>query len=356
MIVYDYAMSKQQKSKKRPFFLRKWFLWTVGSIIGVIVVILLAFRLSPWPGALIIRAVFNNGSHKVLLALEKHTPPIEITTIANQQYRAGDPNAFVDVYSPTNATKPLPTIIWTHGGAWLSGDKTNAAPYYKLLAAEGFTVVATNYSLAPESTYPTAVFELNDMHRYIQANANRLHIDSNQITLAGDSAGSQLSSQMAAIVTNPDYAKQMKIKPALQPAQLKGVVLNCGIYQMAGLTQPDPTLPKIFGWGDDVSVWALTGTKDFTHDPDIRQMSAYFHANSHFPATFITGGNADPLTLAQSVPFAALLKSLDVPVAELFYPVDHQPALPHEYQFNLDNADGQNAFAAIITFVKAHTQ
>lgn len=356
MIVYDYAMSKQPHSKKRPFFLRKWFLWTVGSIVAVIIIILLAFRLSPWPGALIIRAVFNSGSHKVLLALEKHISPVEITTVANQQYRAGDNNAFVDIYFPANTKQPLPTIIWTHGGAWLSGDKANAAPYYKLLAAEGFTVVSTNYSLAPESTYPTAVFELNDMHRYIQANADRLHINNSQIMLAGDSAGSQLSSQMAAIITNPDYAKEMKIAPALHADQLKGVILNCGIYQMAGLTQPDPTLPKIIGWGDDVSVWALTGTKEFTNDPDIQQMSAYFHINSQFPATFITGGNADPLTNAQSVPFASKLKSQGVNVTELFYPANHTPALPHEYQFNLDNSDGQNAFTAIVNFAKSITQ
>lgn len=124
---------------------------------------------------------------------------------------------------------------------------------------------------------------------------------------------------------------------------------------MSGLTEPDPTLPKIVGWGDDVSVWAYAGTKDFS-DPIIKQMSAYYHVTSQFPATYITGGNGDPLTTAQAMPFATKLKSLGINVTELFYPANHTPSLPHEYQFNLDNADGVNALNATLAFVKAQTQ
>jgi acetyl esterase/lipase len=122
---------------------------------------------------------------------------------------------------------------------------------------------------------------------------------------------------------------------------------------MDGLTQPDPTLPKIVGWGNDVSVWALTGTRDFS-DPVIKQMSPYYHVSENFPPTFITGGNADPLTNEQSKPFAEKLKSLDVDVTTLFYEANHQPALPHEYQFNLDTNDGKKALTEIIDFVKMH--
>lgn len=348
-------------NKKRPkqhFYRKKGFLWSVGSIIAIVAIILIAFRVSPWPGALIIRAVFNSGSQKVLLALEKHTPTTPVATITNQQYRANDPDAQLDVYFPQNiqnTNTQLPVIIWTHGGAWLSGDKDNAAPYYRLLAAAGYTVIADDYSLAPGHTYPTAVHQLNDLYSYIQTNASRFHADTTKFILAGDSAGSQLSSQMAALITNPSYAAEVGIIPTMKPAQLRGVVLNCGIYQMSGLTEPDPTLPKIVGWGDDVSVWAYAGTKDFS-DPIIKQMSAYYHVTSQFPATYITGGNGDPLTTAQAMPFATKLKSLGINVTELFYPANHTPSLPHEYQFNLDNADGVNALNATLAFVKAQTQ
>ncbi|HEX4662085.1 MAG TPA: alpha/beta hydrolase [Candidatus Saccharimonadales bacterium] len=351
-------MKKQTKSKKH-FYQKKPFWLTIGSVVGFVLIILIWFRLSPLPGALIIRAVFSQNTDKVLSALEKHQPSVPITTLANQSYRHDDKDAVLDVYYPSNVqntTTRLPVIIWTHGGAWVSGDKANTGPYFKLLAAQGFTVIAVNYSLAPEHTYPTPIHQLNDVYAYVQQNAGHLHADTNKIVLAGDSAGSQLTSEMAAIVTNPAYANEVGVTPNLQPAQLRGVVLNCGIYQMSGLTQPDPTLPKIIGWGDDVSVWAYSGNKNFSSNPLIRQMSAYYHVTNQFPPTFITGGNADPLTTAQSMPFAAKLQSLDVSVTELFYAKDHTPALPHEYQFNLDNADGAHALQAITDFAKAQTQ
>jgi acetyl esterase/lipase len=350
-------MKKQTKKHKLSFYRRKPFLWTVGIIGGVAIFLLVAFRVSPWPGALVIRAVFNQGDVKTLQALEKHTPEVPITEISNQQYRQADDDANLDVYFPqsiVNSTTHLPLIVWTHGGAWVSGNKENVEPYYKLLAAQGFTVISAGYSLAPEHTYPTAVFQLNDMYAYIQKNADRFHVDVAKIILAGDSAGSQLSSQMAALITNPDYAQEVGITPNLQPSQLRGIVLNCGIYRMHDLAHPDPTLPRLIGWGTDVSVWAYSGTRDFSA-PIIRQMSAYYHTTKDFPPTYITGGNADPLTQVQSMPFAEKLASHHVEVTKLFYPANHQPALPHEYQFNLDNDDGKNAFQKTVEFAKAKT-
>jgi acetyl esterase/lipase len=160
---------------------------------------------------------------------------------------------------------------------------------------------------------------------------------------------------MAALITNPDYARQLSITPNLQPEQLRGVILNCGIYQMKLLAEPDPTLPRIIGWGDDISVWAYSGTKDFD-DPIITEMSPYFHITDTYPPTYITGGNGDPLTKVQSIPFADKLESHGVKVTKLFYPDDHQPSLPHEYQFNLDNTDGQNALQATLSFIQKNSQ
>lgn len=349
-------MNKQQE-KKKHFYQKKSFRITIISIVGFIALVLFVFRVSPAPGAWVIRSVFDRNSAKTLAALEKHQPSIAITSTLDQQYRKNDTDAKLDVYYPTSTPKGtvLPVIIWTHGGAWISGDKSNDTPYFKLLAAEGFTVVALDYSLAPEHQYPTPVHQLNDAYTYLQKNASRFHIDANKFILAGDSAGAQLTSQMGAIVTNPEYARTVGITPSLKPSQLKGLVLNCGIYMMDGLTEPDPTLPKLIGWGDDISVWAYSGTKDFS-DPVIKQMSAYYHVTKDYPPVYITGGNADPLTNAQAKPFADLLTSLGVKVTENFFADDHKPALPHEYQFNLDNQDGVAAFQKTIEFAKTQTK
>ena len=53
--------------------------------------------------------------------------------------------------------------------------------------------------------------QINEALDYIDSNADELNVDASQIVLAGDSAGSQLASQMATIMTSPDYAEIMSI-------------------------------------------------------------------------------------------------------------------------------------------------
>lgn len=327
----------------------------LGIVLALIIVVLIAFKVSPWPGALVVRTVFNQGGGKTLAAMEAALPDYPVKVMRDEVYRADDKTARLDVYIPESAQpdQPLPVVVWTHGGAWLSGDKKDSAPYYSRMANEGFVVVAPNYSLAPNEAYPYSVHQLNDAHAYIIDNAARFNADPNKIVLAGDSAGAQLSSQLAALATNPAYASEVGIDPALTPAQLRAVLLYCGIYKMDGLAHPDPTLPKIVGWGDDVSVWAYTGTRHASNDL-IRELSPYYYVTGAFPATFISGGNGDPLTNAQSKPLADKLSSLGVDVTRLFYPADHAPSLPHEYQFTF-NDDGEKAFQQTIQFLRIHT-
>lgn len=327
--------------------------WVGGVIVFLFLILVVAFRVSPAPGAFIISLVFDKDARQKQVALQAHAPTIPITVIANQQYISGDRDAFLDAYITTTALaddKKQPTIIWTHGGAWISGDKTNADVYFKLLAEQGFTVISLNYSLAPSQTYPTQIRQLNAAHAYIKENADRLLVDTNKILLAGDSAGAQLSSQLATIVTNPGYAQSVGIDPALTPDELDGVILFCGIYKMELLAHPHESLSRLVSWGTDVSVWAYTGTRD-RDTPLIRQMSTYYQVNEDFPTTFISGGNGDPLTKVQSMPFAAKLLSLGVNVSTLFYDDEHQPSLPHEYQFVLDD-DGRSALQATVDFAK----
>jgi len=346
--------TKTNKNKQHSRYSTFWK-WSFRVLMGLavlIVALIVWLRISPWPGAMLIRHVFDEGGAKTAESLDKYAPQ-GIAVISNQQYVAGDKDAKLDVYLPesTQSTnRRLPVVIWTHGGAWLSGDKTEASAYYKLIAQAGYAVVAPSYSLAPEHTYPRAIHQLNSMYSYIQENADRFHADTDKIVLAGDSAGAQLSAQMAALITNPAYAKEVGITPSLKPTQLRGVVLNCGIYKMAELAHPNPTVSRLLGWGDDVTVWAYSGTHDFS-DPIIRQMSPYYHVTKDYPPIFITGGNGDPLTNVQSKPMADKLDSLGVSVTRLFYDPNHTPALPHEYQFNLDIGEGREALRKILEFL-----
>jgi acetyl esterase/lipase len=327
--------------------------------VAVGVVVALTFGLLP--GADIIRSVFDQVTDGVAegQAVSAFVSPSQgVTTLIDQVYRQDDPDALLDVYFPDSANRlgmTLPAVVWIHGGGWVTGRKDDAADYFRLIASEGYTVISLDYSLAPAVRYPTPIHQVNDALMYIQANAARFHVDVNRIVMAGDSAGAQIASQLAVMITDPAFAAEMQITPALKPAQLRGVVLHCGIYNMRVLLEKADYAPlKIHGWNTHTIVRAYAGS-DAWNAPALRQMSTINHVTADFPATFITGGNDDRLTNDQSVPLANKLEGLGVKVTALFYPEDHRPPLGHEYQFRLEQADAQITLAKTVVFLKQQT-
>ncbi|MGW5075315.1 alpha/beta hydrolase [Rhodococcus sp. NPDC004095] len=323
-------------------------LWSLAGLAGGITARCI---LSPRPGALLIRRVFGRATTDANAALAVHEPT-GVESVTGMRYRHDDPDALFDVHFPVGTDRALPTVVWTHGGAWISGHRSDYATYHRLIAARGYTVISVGYSLGPERTYPTAVHQLNDAHAHLIANARDLHIDPDRIVLAGDSAGAQLSSQLAAAVTDPGYAAEIGVVPALTPDRLRAVVLNCGIYDVPAMTGGS----GLIGWGADHSLWAYTGVRDVAGSPAAAQMSTLRHVTADFPPTYLSGGNADPLTATQSRPLAEALTRLGVDVTEVFYPDDHEPPLAHEYQFDLDTAAGAAALEKTVAFLAAHTR
>jgi acetyl esterase/lipase len=312
----------------------------------------IAFTVSPRPGASVIRIAFGINDREISAALQKHTPD-NVTSFIDRQYREGDGDAKLDVFVPDEAAaagEQLPTVVWTHGGAWVAGSKEAWRPYFMVLASRGYTVVAIGYSLGPNQTYPAALRQLNDAMAYIQDNAEELHINPDQIVMAGDSAGAQITSQYAAMVTDPDYAAEMGIQPSLPRERLRGVILYCGIYDFETFFQAT----GLIGWGVRTSIWAYTGSRSTSFDDNLAlaEMSTINHVTAAFPPAFISGGNADPLTDSQSKPLAARLGKLGVEVTTLFFPEDHEPGQPHEFQFNLDSAEGQQALDESVRFLE----
>jgi acetyl esterase/lipase len=332
---------------------RRWFKTriTLGILIAVVLVVAVVGAVTPWPSAMVIRAVFTQGGDATAAEMDKHLPDTKLTETHDVAYGDDGADTTMDVFTPASATGPLPTIVWIHGGAWISGSKENVDPYMRILAAEGYTTIAVNYTIGPEATYPTAVHQINQALEYIDAHADKLNVDPSQIVLAGDSAGGQLASQMATIMTSPDYAEIMSIDPALDADQVVATVLNCGVYDLAALA----ALSGIEGWGLKSAMWAYAGTKTWAEGATGSTMSTIDWVTEDFPTTYISGGNGDGLTWLQSIPMAQRLDELGVDVTTQFWPADHEPALPHEYQFHLDMPDAQTALQKTIDFLEAHT-
>lgn len=323
--------------------------WTAAVILAVAVVIGIVLRSTPWPSAMLIRAVFEQGGDATVAEMQPYVPDVTLTEHRDLDYGGGHGQTLDVLHLPGDEARPA--VVWIHGGAWISGSKANVEPYLRILAAEGYSTVAVGYSVAPEQIYPTAVHQANDALAYVEANAAELGIDPDRIVIAGDSAGSQLASQVAALTTNPEYADLLDITPALSPDQLVGAVLNCGVYDMPAMAE----LNGIFAWGLKIALWSYTGTQDWSSEASGSLMSTIDFATADFPATFISGGNGDSLTWLQSIPMSQRLQEHGVEVTSLFWPADHQPALPHEYQFHLDYEEAHVALAETLDFLATVT-
>ena len=293
-----------------------------------------SLRFSPRPAALLVRRVFAVGGAKTAEALERHAPE-DVLALADEQY--GDQaDMLLDVYRPMSAAAPLPLVLWVHGGGFVGGAKEELAGYFKLLARDGFVVVAPRYSLAPRHRYPTPPRQMMQALAYLQSNAERLLIDPDRIALAGDSAGAQIAAQLAALVTTPGYATVVGVDPTVTSAQLQAVILACGPYDL-GLARRSIEAGSRFV---QVVLWAYSGKRRFLDDHAAAGWSVTDNLTAAFPPALVTVGNADPLR-PHSELLAERLRAHGVAVETLFYADDQEPPLGHEYQFDLDTGPGQ---------------
>ena len=188
---------------------------------------------------------------------------------------------------------------------------------------------------------------MNAALAYLERNAIQLRIDPEHLFLAGDSAGAHIAAQMANIVSSPEYAKTVGIEPAIQRAQLRGVILHCGLYDLS-LAKFD----GLYGHFMRTIVWSYSGVKEFGEKAWLPELSIPRNVTANFPPAFISVGNADPLRPHSRLLADALAKR-GVKVDALFFPDDYRPALPHEYQFHLDTGAGREALERTVRFLKA---
>lgn len=98
------------------------------------------------------------------------------------------------VYSPKYAVRPVPLILYMHGGGFVIGCSEDTDYITrKLCHSNQCVVVSINYRLAPETKFPGALDDCSNVLNWAQAQCGQLAIDDKVIYLAGDSAGANLA-------------------------------------------------------------------------------------------------------------------------------------------------------------------
>jgi acetyl esterase/lipase len=99
----------------------------------------------------------------------------------------------LDLYVPKESTKPVPVLVWIHGGGWgrLSKDSISGQiiPYLEL----GWIVVNVDYRLTAAGLAPAAVQDCRAVLRWIAVHAKQIKADLSRIVLSGSSAGGHLA-------------------------------------------------------------------------------------------------------------------------------------------------------------------
>jgi acetyl esterase/lipase len=318
-------------------------LTVIITMLLVIGVPLLVNQTSVQPGAALVKLGFSFG------ALVE--PPSDFADIRARVAVQPDvavavsaaPPALLDVYMPkAPARAPLPMVLLVHGGGFLSGSRQQVGDYATVLADQGFVVASLEYSLAPDHHYPVPVQQGTAALAFLAANAARFGGNATALFVAGDSAGAQIASQLAAVQTNAGLAAALGLAPGVP---LKGVLLFCGLFDMD--TVGATGFPAVRTY-----LWSYTGYRDWTRYPRIDELSTARQVTNAYPPTYLTVGDIDPFE-SQSKELESVLHQHSVAVTSRYW-TGTGAKLGHEYQFDLRTAAGRAVLADVVTFLHGH--
>ncbi len=185
-----------------------------------------------------------------------------------------------NVYLPPQEGAARPAVLLIHGGGWVSGDRAQLHGYGILLGRIGYVCVATEYRLAGEAKWPAQIHDVKAALRWMRANAQRLGIDPNRISVSGNSAGAHLSLMMAATPNRAEFEGE-----GGNPGVATDLAASVAFYAPAQLYAPGEPVPEelsfLFGRGYTVET--------------ARSASPIDYASASFPPTLLITGNEDEL-------------------------------------------------------------
>jgi acetyl esterase/lipase len=102
--------------------------------------------------------------------------------------KIADQTLALDLHLP--AAGPAPLVVYVHGGAWMSGDKT-AYPEFFLQA--GYAVASLDFRSTNVAPFPANVHDIKASIRFLRANAGKYGYRADRIALVGASSGAHLA-------------------------------------------------------------------------------------------------------------------------------------------------------------------
>lgn len=195
----------------------------------------------------------------------------------------------LDLYYPDNEQEKYPLVISVYGGGWLSGFKTDKfvepmiQPIY-----DGFVVAVPDYTLALDAPFPQSVIDIKKCIAFLRAHASEYHIDTNNITLWGESAGAHLVLE-AGLAENSAFhlALDSRVKniiamyPPTNPRSINAQAQELGILETAR--------------SDKDTVFGIYMGKDYSDERMMNLASPICHIHEDMPNIILEHGSKDAL-------------------------------------------------------------
>src|ERR1017187_9218751 len=94
--------------------------------------------------------------------------PPGVEALKDLEYGKGSGRAMLlDLYLPEKGDKPLPLIIWIHGGAWMAGSKKEPSPVLHF-TRDGYAVAQVGYRLSQETKFPAQIHDCKAAVRWLR--------------------------------------------------------------------------------------------------------------------------------------------------------------------------------------------
>ncbi|MES2696629.1 MAG: alpha/beta hydrolase fold domain-containing protein, partial [Verrucomicrobiota bacterium] len=207
--------------------------------------------------------------------------PAGVKRVSNVEYVKRDTGGLLlDLYLPVQApAKPLPVVIWIHGGGWKNGTKENCPLTW--LTPEGYAVVSLGYRLSWLAKWPAQIDDARAAVRWLRTNAEKYGLDPQRIAVAGGSSGANLAGILGTLTPPADE----------KPSSRVGAVID--FYGASDVFTLPPNVP-----GPGVDLAASNATKLLGFIPrdrpeEAKQMSTLYQVSKDDPPFLILQGEKD---------------------------------------------------------------
>ncbi|HVD01265.1 MAG TPA: alpha/beta hydrolase [Candidatus Dormibacteraeota bacterium] len=206
----------------------------------------------------------------------------------------------------SEATSPLPLVVYFHGGGWVTGDLDTHDPVGRALAnRSGCLVASVDFRSAPEHPFPAPLDDCWAVVEWLAALGAEVGGDPSRIAVFGDSAGGNLAAAVSLRARDrggPSLAAQVLVFPVLDHD------LNRPSYRANGTG---------FGLTRDSMAWYWEQYLLGGADPNSPELSPLRASDlSGLPPALVITAEFDPL-VDEGVEYARRLAEAGVPVEHL---------------------------------------